>query len=67
MLSMCCPIIAIIFLERHTKHADYHVCLVILLIKYMLNKALDTKEMRKLNDDAVDAVHNVKQHICYVV
>ena len=45
MLSMCCLIIAIIFWERHTKQADYHVSLVILLIKYMLNKALDTKDM----------------------
>ena len=33
----------------------------------MLNKALDTKDMRKLNDDVVDAVHNVKQHMYYVV
>ncbi len=35
--------------------------------RHTLNKALDTKDMRKLNDDAVDAGHNVKQHLLYVV
>lgn len=35
--------------------------------RHTLNEALDSKDMRKLNDNAVDAGHNVKQHLLYVV